>query len=700
MKFLLKILGFVLIAAILAVGALFFLPGERIASIAAERISTMTGREVTMTGDTSISFYPVLGISTGKTTIATADWATGGPMLSADSLKVGVDPIALIRGEVRITGLEVASPRIVIERDKAGRGNWEIGVDGVATTGQGTAGDGAAGGTSTGNGTAGGATGTAEAKSNALALTLDRALITDASILYIDAQSGTRREMTGVGLDVTWPSYGGEANFDVVLRPAGQDVRIAGRIDEFGPFLEGAVSPLKVTVSTGGGTINIDGRASTAPQVDGRMTADIGNTARFLGALGLPAADLPQGLGREITAKAQFNLTKDIRISLRDMTLGLGGNTLTGAADIVTNGARPRITAQLNAGALDLRTLTGGGGGSGGAAGGGSTGEVSTGAGATGGGSSVSSGGAPTPATDGWSKAPIDASALSAVDANVSLVASSLDLGQFKFGAANILLNIDAARAVAQLKQLEGYGGILSGQVVANNRSGLSVGGDLTARGIDMERLLTDAAGITRFATTGTASLDFLGVGQSVHAIMNSLSGNLKLATGRGVISGFDLDRLMRTGDGSGGTTVFDEVGASFAISDGNMRGNDLKMSMPLATATGEGRIGLGARDIDYLFTPVLLQGENSRGLAIPVRIRGPWSDPKIRPDLEKAIDLNFKEERKKLEKKAREEVDKEIGKFVEKELGVTVGEGQSVEDALRDNVKEQAVKELFKLFE
>jgi len=130
------------------------------------------------------------------------------------------------------------------------------------------------------------------------------------------------------------------------------------------------------------------------------------------------------------------------------------------------------------------------------------------------------------------------------------------------------------------------------------------------------------------------------------------------------------------------------------------MRGSDLKMSMPLATATGTGRIGLGARDIDYLFTPVLLQGENRRGLAIPVSITGPWSNPRIRPDLEKAIDLNFKEERKKLEKKAREEVDREIDKFVQKELGVTVQKGQSVEDALKDNVKEQAVKELFKLFE
>lgn len=657
MKFLLKLLGIILVAVLIAVGALFFLPGERIARIAAERISDMTGREVTMTGDTSISFYPVLGISTGKTTIANADWGTGGPMLSADSLKLGVDAMALIRGDIRITGLEVVQPRIVIERGKDGRGNWQIGVAGVASSEQ------------------GGTAPDAAPKSDRLALTLDRALITDASVTYIDHASGTRQRMQGMDLDMRWPTYAGEGTFEGVLRPAGQDVRVSGRLGAVGPFLEGAVSPVKVTVSTTGGTFTVDGRATTAPQLDGQLSADISNTAVFMAALGLPATTPPKGLGRSAKIKSQISVTKDLRLSLRDLALGLDGNSLTGAVDVVTSGARPRITAQLNAGALDLTGLS-----------------TDDGAGAT--------SGQPRPASAGWSTTPIDASALAAADANIALTASSLDLGQFKFGAARILLTVENARAVAELQELQGYGGTIAGQVVANNRSGLSVGGDLTARGIDMECLLTDAADITRFATTGTASLDFLGVGQSVDAIMRSLSGNLKLATGRGVISGFDLDRLMRSGDGSGGTTVFDEVGASFAIKDGDMRGDDLTMSMPLATATGKGRIGLGARDIDYLFTPVLLQGENSRGLAIPVRIRGPWSGPSIRPDLEKAIDLNFKEERKKLEKKAREEVDREIDKFVEKELGVKIEEGQSLEDAIKDDVTKRAAKELFKLFD
>ncbi len=661
MKFVLRLLGVLLVAAAVAVGALFFLPGERIARIAAERISAMTGREVTMTGDTSISFYPVLGISTGKTTIANADWGTGGPMLSADSLKVGVDPVALIRGEIRITGLEIAQPRIVIERARDGRGNWQIGIAGVASSGQGAAG--------------------AEARPDApnpLALTLDRALITDASVLYVDHAAGTRKQMTGMDFDMRWPVYDGEGTFSAVLRPAGQDVRVTGRVAQLGPFVEGAVSPIALTVNAAGGTLAIEGRASTAPQLGGRLTADIGSTAQFLGALGLPGVTPPEGLGRAITASSQVNLTEDLRLSLRDLTLGLGGNSLSGALDARLGGARPHIAAQLATGALDLTGLT-------------AAGSPPPQGGA---------GGGSAPAAEGWSTDPIDASALGAVDAEIALTASSIDLGQFTFGAARVLLTIDNARAVAKLQELEGYGGTITGQVVANNRSGLSVGGDLTARGIDMERLLTDAADVTRFATTGMASLDFLGVGQSVDAIMHSLSGNLKLATGRGVISGFDLDRLMRTGDGTGGTTVFEELSASFAIEDGNMRGDDLKMTMPLATATGKGRIGLGARDIDYLFTPVLLQGENSRGLAIPVRIRGPWSDPDIRPDLEKAIDLNLREERKKLEKKARDEVEKEVDRFLEKELGVKVEEGQSVEDALRDDLTRRAAEELFKLFE
>lgn len=655
MRILSRLLVIVVVALALAAGALFFLPGERIARIAADQISSMTGRRVEMTGDTTVSFYPVLGISTGTTTIANADWSDAGPMLRTDSLKVGIDPVALIRGDIRITGLEAVKPAIILERARDGRVNWELGVAGVAPSGQ--------------SGEA------AEPSSNRLALTLDRALITGAAMTYVDHAAGTRTVMKDMDLDLRWPDYEGEATFEAVLRPAGEAVNISGRIEKVGTVIAGGISKLRATVSTRGGSLGFDGRGSTTPQLDGRLTADLGDTARFLASLGLPQTDLPEGLGQSVDLAAQLTLTEDMRLALRDMVLGLDQNRLTGGLDLFLGGAKPRVTAQLSAGALDLSMLDSGGDTSGGSSGG------------AGGGTAV---------TEGWSRAPIDASALGLADGEVSLSAESLDLGTFTFGRTRVLATVDRSRAVFAFKELQGYGGGVTGQFVANNRNGLSVGGDLRAQGIDMERLLTDAAGITRFATTGQASLNFLGVGQSVDAIMRSLSGGLTVETGRGVISGFDLDRLMRSGDGTGGTTVFDRMSASFAIKDGNMTNDDLLMALPLARAEGTGRIGLGAQDIDYLFVPVLLEGESRKGLAIPVRIRGPWANPRITPDLEKAIDLNFREEKKELKEDAR----KEVKKLVEKELGVTVEDGQSVEDAIKKKAEEQVMKEIFKLFD
>ena len=74
------------------------------------------------------------------------------------------------------------------------------------------------------------------------------------------------------------------------------------------------------------------------------------------------------------------------------------------------------------------------------------------------------------------------------------------------------------------------------------------------------------------------------------------------------------------------------------------------------------------------------------------MRIRGSWSDPRITPDLERALELNFEGEKKKLEEKAIREIEKEFG--IEKQ------EGESAEDALKRELENRALDELEKLFE
>lgn len=648
MRWIFRLIGLVVVVCAIVLGALFFLPGERIAKIAAEQISKATGRQVTMQGDTRISFYPILGVSTGAVEVANADWSDAGPMLRAASLKIGVEPKALFGGDIRITGLEAVDPEIRLERAADGRVNWNLGVEGVAPSG--LAED-----------------GVTPATSRRLALTLDRALITGATVLYTDHGRGETQAFRDMDFDLRWPDYEGTATFEAVLRQAGDPVTISGTLDRVGAFIDGAVSDVAATIRGAGGTVGFSGRAGVQPQLDGRLEIDLSSTQAFLAGLGLGAVDLPQGFGQSVKGAAQVTLTEAMRLSLREMVLGLGGNSLSGAADIDLSGAVPRINAQLNAGALDLSRLAGADSNAGG-----------------GGGDS------------GWSTAPIDASGLRLVNGEVALVADSIDLGDLKLGQTRALMTLDTARAVFGLRELRAYDGLITGEFVVNNRKGLSVGGSLQASGINLETFLSDAMGIRRFAASASGDLSFLGAGASVQAIMDSLGGKGAVRTGRGVISGIDLDRLMRSGDLTGGTTVFDAMSASFTIDKGNLYNRDLVMSLPLARASGEGRVGLGGRDIDYLFTPVLLEGETRNGLAIPVRIRGPWANPKITPDLEKALDLNLKEERKKLEAEAEDK----LNRAVQKELDLTPQEGQSTEDALKEKLEDKAMRKLKKLFE
>ncbi|WP_317057130.1 AsmA family protein [Roseovarius rhodophyticola] len=653
MRWIVRLLGLLIVVALLAVVSVFLLPGDRIAKIAADQISNMTGRQVTMTGDTTVSFYPVLGISTGAVTVANADWAGDTPMFQAESLKIGVEPQALFGGDIRITGLEAIGPQINLRRDKNGRVNWELGVEGVAPSGQSDDG--------------------APARSSRLALTLDRALIQNASFSFVDELNGTTTQQSGVDFDLRWPDYEGAAEFELGLQPAGERVSVKGKLERVGHFISGGVSDVVATVSTSAGTANFTGKAGSTPEFAGTFSADAKDTSALMVALGLGPMEIPRGLGRAAKLDTSVTFTNERRLSLRDTRLQLDGNAFTGAADVDMSGAKPRLNVQLNAGALDL------------------TGLSSANNESSGNGSSASS-----DASSGWSKSPINASGLGAVDGEFALVADSIDLGDFKLGKTRTLASLDRSRLVFQLREVQAYAGLITGEFVMNNRSGLSVGGTMTANGIDLERFLKDAMDVSRLSGNANGNVSFLASGASVHAIMNSLSGDGAVSMARGVISGFDLDRIMRGGQPGGGTTVFDTMSATFRMENGNMFNNDLSMRLPQASASGEGRVGLGARDIDYTFTPILLDSGDGRGLAIPVRLRGPWSNVRIQPDLEKAIDLNLAAEKKELEEKAKQEVERTL----EKELGLDREDGQSLEDAAEDALKKELGRGLRNLFD
>lgn len=644
MKWLFRIVGVVVLVVVIAVVGVLMLPADRIAAIATDQLSKLTGRKVSISGDVSMTFWPVLGVRAQGLEVGNAPWAKEATMLNTAQAAIGVDAGALLRGDIRITNIEAQSPTIRLESRADGRASW------LFTDGSGEA-----------------AIETERpADAPARTITIERLSITDATLIY-DAEGGDLVSYAGVDLDLDWPDPAGAAQIKAAVRPAGMPVNLNAEIGQFAGFLGGDVQPVDLNISAAKTTARLAGRASLQGAIAGAFELNSPDSSAFLAALGAGAVDLPQGLGQTVSLRTELTLTPDRKLALRDLNADLGGNTLAGAADIDLNGT-PQINAQLAAGALDLTALTGAEGASG---------DVSS-------------------ETSGWPRNRIDASGLAAFDGAISLRADSIDLGALQLGKTRTLLRNDRSRMVFELREVTAYEGVLSGEFVMNNRNGLSVGGKLRASDMQMNPMLRDLAGLTRFTGQGAAEVSFLGVGETVDAIMRSLSGKGAINVGRGTIEGIDLDDLLGSFDVQGGTTVFDALTATFDMDKGVVRNSDLSMLLPNFEATGQGVIDLGGQTIDYTVTPKALRLNQDRGLAVPVRIVGPWSDPRIRPDVSAAIDLNFKEERQQAEERVKQKVEEKL----EEELGIVRQDGQSIEDAAKDRIEDKLKKELFRLFD
>ncbi len=873
MRIIIRLIMIVLAAVIIAVIGLLMLPGDKIARIAADQLSKQTGRVVTIGGDTSISFYPTLGVTTGPASISSADWAKNGPLLTSDSLAIGVDVPALIGGTIRVTKLEAKAPRVILERAADGRANWEFFNSEAAQVEESAPSE---------------ISDTGSAQS--FDLSLERALISDASLRYIDHGTGTDQSFDDVDLDLRWPDLGGAADMvlsvtpfterleltarvanilglaageksalsgtltgagsniafegvasikpeaallinagipkagallralgqdpatlglaktfdpnitlatqvsfdgarlalrqmtieldaskisgdaDIVLalgapqvtarldanvKHAGQLMRTLGQAPEtfgldqaFDPNLASAITlstsgsnlsakltnlsaslestqisgsadialkdsvpdiaaslavnvpnvarsaallgqPLSgfglspsaapavktnVTATVkgsniaanlrdlgatiGGATINgaVDFALSGgAPNVSGNIAAKVPSTANLMSALGQSAPNLPQGFGRAITAKTNLSF-KSNQLDLTGLTVSLDQNTLSGGVSVNLDNSVPNVSATLQAGALDFSALS---------ADDGTPSSAST--------------------STGWPKERIDASALGLLNGNIKLKARSIDLGTLQLGATDLGVAIDRSRAVLSINDLRAYQGAFAGQLVANNRNGLSVGGDLRANSVALGSLLKALADIDKVQGNANLGLDFLGVGGSVDAIMRSLSGNLALSIPQGTIAGIDLEGLITRGNANASLTKFENMSANGTINGGILTNSDLTASTGRVDVKGDGYINLGAQTMDYLITPIAKEVGSQGRIEIPVRIKGPWSALAIRPDLEAA--LNLENERKKLEEQARQEIEREKQKLRDKALA----EAQKLEDQARRKVEAAA---------
>jgi len=261
-----------------------------------------------------------------------------------------------------------------------------------------------------------------------------------------------------------------------------------------------------------------------------------------------------------------------------------------------------------------------------------------------------------TSAQQGWSDAPINLSGLNYVDAQVKISAAQIDWAGAQFAPAAIEATLAGGVLKASLTNLGAYGGQASGEVIVDASSGnptYQMHCDLV--GVRALPLLTSLASFDKLDGKMQAKIAARSAGASQHAIMSNMAGTAFLIFQDGAIRGLNIAQMIRslTASTLNGwqeqqeqATDLTQMAASFKIDRGQATTTDLNLVGPLVKITGVGTIDLGTKMIGFRVEPQLVmttQGQGRTadpvGFGIPVVLSGPWSSPKIYPEIQGILD-------------------------------------------------------------
>jgi AsmA protein len=173
------------------------------------------------------------------------------------------------------------------------------------------------------------------------------------------------------------------------------------------------------------------------------------------------------------------------------------------------------------------------------------------------------------------------------------------------------------------------YGGSLQGglSLTAGEAPQLSVRQKLT--GVQVDTLLADlSGGEARLSGKGNVAFDLTAQGASLEALRQSLTGTASLALTRGALAGLDLaDGLVVAKEQLGlegaehkdnirltENTPFAELKASWELAQGQARSVDLLLKSPTLTCKGEARLALGSGQLDAQLSTLVTPGLKRAG--------------------------------------------------------------------------------------
>ncbi|MBL6952266.1 MAG: AsmA family protein [Alphaproteobacteria bacterium] len=413
--------------------------------------------------------------------------------------------------------------------------------------------------------------------------------------------------------------------FELGLKPlARSDTPVSLRGNVKG---DGRALALDLVAQLAGGQVKakgaIDGLDKTA-RFDLTAAAAHKDLVRLLAALGNrydPGQKSPGG----VTLTSRI-LGGGDSFELQDVQGTIGDITLAGTAGVRTDGPRPMLTANVQAGEIVLDHFLG-------------TGQTRA-------GTTNKQSGQNQPARrqgDGrWSREAIDLNALQALDADINLTAKRLVFQRYPFEEPRLHLTV--TDGVMRVEDLSGrlFKGKVGLRATLNSRPLPGLGLSVQLQGADINQAMRTALEMDQV----TGQLDFTGqfqtAGSSQWDLVNALSGQAKIHAAKGLFRGFDMknfsQRLGQLNKGpdflnlaqgafSGGQTQYQSINGNWRIKNGVAETNDTKAILDASEATVTGRVHLPAWKLDLRAAMRLTEHRGAPNMG--VHLYGPLDQPR-----------------------------------------------------------------------
>jgi AsmA protein len=590
-------------------------------------VSESTGRSFSIGGDIDLTLFPWAGVSLSDMHLGNAKGFKEKDFVSVEHFEVRVKLLPLIFKDVRVRRFLVKGPKIALEKDNAGRGNWEdLAKPEREEKAEKT-----------------------PAPDEALSLPIKNLVvgefaITSGELIWIDHQKGTEQRLTeiNVGLDSIAPDQ--PIGLDLSARLNGQPIEVKGEVGPLGrPIGEGKV-PILVTVTALDALVaKLQGFLADLrkePRFSMEMEVEPFSPRKVAEAVGADLSETitnPEAL-KEMSLKTNIAGTSKA-VTLQDGLLKFDDSTLTFHLD-AKQFERPVLAFTLNVDRIDIdRYLPPSAKGK----------EEEK----------------PAPAPE---RKPADKPDYTALRKLV--MDGTVRVGELKARGAtlsDVMLKIKAKDGIILVDpfSMKLYEGALSGKVALNVQQDTpKIKTTQRLENVQAGPLLNDLGYTDKLEGLVNFEADISVEGTEPEEIKKTLNGSGEFAFTDGAIVGFDIAQMVRNvtaalglGEKKKPRTEFSELKGSFTVKNGVIDNPNTYLGSPLLRVMGKGTLDLPKETIDYRVDPKFvgtLKGQGATGekpgLMIPVVISGTFSNPKFRADLSGVVGSEaLKEEASKL---------------------------------------------------